>query len=203
MSRETEKLVSITNELVRAATSSSIDEAELCTVVDNVICQNEKELRAAENWSIANNCWIDLFDVFNLGEPGPSGSESDTYIGVDGYVYKQNNLLHNGGSIVETLTRYILHNCIFEDTAYSFVGFTGFHNRSVFPVVRQKYILGGVPATRNEIDCYMSAIGFTKQGVGQYMKDNLLLSDVLPKNVFKDPTGDIFVIDAEIRSTNL
>lgn len=37
LSRETEELVSITNELIRAATNSSIDEAELCAVIDNVI----------------------------------------------------------------------------------------------------------------------------------------------------------------------
>lgn len=116
----------------------------------------------------------------------------------DGFVYKQNNLLHTSGSIIEAITRFLMHNLIFPDTAYKFVAFTGFSGRSIYPVVRQQFIKGGVPATQNEIDCYMSAIGFCKVDVGKYTNEEFLVSDLLPKNVFKDPTGDILIIDAEI-----
>lgn len=51
---------------------------------------------------------------------------------------------------------------------------------------------------QNEIDCYMSAIGFEKTNKGEYHNSHIRVWDLLPKNVLKDPTGDIFVIDAEI-----
>jgi len=44
----------------------------------------------------------------------------------------------------------------------------------------------------------MAALGFVKTGHGMFENDDFLISDVLPKNVLKDTTGDLFVIDAEI-----
>jgi hypothetical protein len=35
-------------------------------------------------------------DIFDLGIPGPSGNENDTYVAVD-TIYKVNNLLNSGG----------------------------------------------------------------------------------------------------------
>lgn len=198
LSEEDARLVSIANDIIRTARDCRKDEAESGTSVSNVIELNEREQRAAEAWAKAHDCWVPISKVFDFGIPGPSGSESDTYIGADGYVYKQNNLLHTSGSIIEAITRFLMHNLIFPDTAYRFVAFTGFSGRSIYPVVRQQFIKGGVPATQNEIDCYMSAIGFEKVDIGKYTNEEFLVSDLLPKNVLKDPTGDILIIDAEI-----
>ena len=62
--------------------------------------------------------WIPIMDVFNLGVPGPSGNENDTYVG-EKVIYKVNNLL-NSGSIVGLLRKILMHNILFPDTAYSF-----------------------------------------------------------------------------------
>lgn len=91
-----------------------------------------------------------------------------------------------------------MHNMVFPDSAYTLIGFTGFDGRSIYPVVRQQHILDGKPATQNEIDCYMSAIGFEKTGEGMFKNNMFVLKDVLPKNALKDSTGDVFIIDAEI-----
>lgn len=199
LSEEDAKLVSIANDIIRTVRDGRKDEAESGTCTVNVIELNEIEQRAAENWAKCHNCWIPISKIFDIGVPGPSGSESDTYIGADGYVYKQNNLLHTAGSIVEAITRFLMHNLIFPDTAYQFVAFTGFAGRSIYPVIRQQFIKGGTPATQNEIDCYMSAIGFSKMDVGKFCNEEFIVSDLLPKNVFRDQTGDILIIDAEIK----
>jgi len=199
LSAENAELALIANELSRAARESREDERESENSSFNVIQLNEAEQRQAETWAKANGHWIPMANVFDLGRPGPSGSESDTYLSLDGYVYKQNNLLHSNGSIVEALIKFILHNIIYPDTSYSFVGFTGFNGRSIYPIVRQNFVENSRPATQNEIDCYMAALGFEKLGVGTFCNKQFYVSDLLPKNALRDDSGDIFIIDAEIR----
>lgn len=40
----------------------------------------ETEQRVAEQMAKANGYWISMMDVFDLGVPGPSGNENDTYV---------------------------------------------------------------------------------------------------------------------------
>lgn len=195
MPPENEVMVQVANDIRRITLSSGICEAEAQCSLGDV---TDQEKRAAEQWSKQHSCWMPIDNIFSLGSPGPSGSESDTYISKEGYVYKTNNLMHCLDSIVASLNRYVMHNIIFSDSAYTFVGFTGFDGRSVYPIVRQYLIKDGNHATQNEIDCYMSAIGFDKDGTGKFHNDEFFVSDLLPKNVLRDSTGDIFVIDAEI-----
>ena len=138
-------------------------------------------------------------EAFNLGFPGPSGNENFTFITHD-TIFKINNLLNSGG-IANLLNKIILHNTIFPETFYYFIGFAGYDNRSVMPVLKQDLIKNAVPATSIEIDTYMSAIGFTKNpNDGKFYNDSFIVWDVVPRNVLKDKEGDIFVIDAEIAS---
>lgn len=47
----------------------------------------------------------------------------------------------------------------------------------------------------------MAAIGFTKMNQeGRYTNGNFEVWDLLPRNVLKDKSGDIFIIDAEIKA---
>ena len=201
LSEENAKLVHIANVIARSTTRNGANEAEPCLSSDNGVNLNEQEQRRAEQWAKQKDCWIPMEDIFRLGAPGPSGSESDTYLSKDGFIYKTNNLMHCRGSIFLAIKKFIDYNTIFPDSAYTFIGFAGFDGRSVYPVVRQHYIKEGTPATQNEIDCYMAALGFTKNGIGKYYNNLYYISDVLPKNVLKDPTGDYFVIDVEITET--
>lgn len=137
-------------------------------------------------------------NVFQLGIPGPSGNENDTYVSHD-KIYKVNNLL-NSGSIVKLLEKILLHNNIFPETAYTFVGFAGYDGRSVMPVIAQDLIKDAKPATKIEIDTYMSAIGFVKvNDEGRYRNARYVIWDIVPRNVLQDKEGDIFVVDAEIK----
>lgn len=146
----------------------------------------------------AKDFWIPMSDIFDLGEPGPSGNENDTYVSNDS-IFKVNNLF-NSGSIVRFLRKIWMHNQIFPDTAYSFYGFTGFDGRTVLPVIRQPGIANAHPATNVMIETYMVALGFEKTSQeGHFINSIYEVWDVVPRNVLVDSEGDIFVVDAEIK----
>ena len=155
------------------------------------------EQRVAEQYAKENGMWIAMSDIFDLGVPGPSGNENDTYVSND-IIYKVNNLL-NTGSILRLLDRIMWHNNLFYDTAYTLHGFTGFDGRTVMPVLQQRLVKDAVPATTIEIETYMAAIGFTKQNdEGRYANAEYEVWDLVPRNVLRDKDGDVFIIDAEI-----
>ncbi len=58
----------------------------------------EIEQRITESFAKEHGLWIPIDAVIDLGTPGPSGNENDTYVSND-IIYKVNNLL-NSGSIL-------------------------------------------------------------------------------------------------------
>ena len=157
----------------------------------------EIEQRAAEQLAKDAGIWIPMDDVFDLGTPGPSGNENDTYVS-ETTIYKVNNLLNSGG-ICKLLDKILLHNLIFPNTAYRLHGFTGYDGRTIMPVLEQERICEAKPATQIMIDTYMSALGFEKNGEsGRFSNNDFVVWDVVPRNVLVDKDGDMYVIDAEI-----
>lgn len=157
----------------------------------------EIEQRVAEQYAKSNGIWIPMDNVFDLGIPGPSGNENDTYVAKD-TIFKVNNLL-NSGSIGKLLSKILLHNTIFPNTAYRFYGFTGYDGRTIMPILEQDRICEAQPATQVLIDTYMSALGFEKDGeIGHFSNKAYHVWDVVPRNVLLDKDGDMYVIDAEI-----
>ncbi|MBO6078865.1 MAG: hypothetical protein J6P66_08975 [Bacteroidaceae bacterium] len=190
---EDSRITEIANELERLC---RIHEAQRGAGQSDVVSL-EDEQRVAEQMAKAAGYWIPMSDVFDLGVPGPSGNENDTYV-ADKYIYKVNNLF-NSGSITGLLRKIWMHNQIFPETAYSFCGFCGFDGRTVLPVIRQARVSNARPATSIMIDTYMVALGFQKTDKpGYYINDTYKVWDVLPRNVLADSEGDIFVVDAEI-----
>lgn len=140
----------------------------------------EIEQRVAEQYAKSCSVWIPMDNIFDLGTPGPSGNENDTYVAKE-TIYKVNNLLNSGG-ICKLLDKILLHNLIFPNTAYRFYGFTGYDGRSVMPVLEQDRICEAQPATQIMIDTYMSAIGFTKEDVeGRFTNGDYVVWDLVPK----------------------
>ena len=157
----------------------------------------EIEQRAAEQLAKSAGIWIPMDDIFDLGSPGPSGNENDTYVSKD-TIYKVNNLLNSGG-ICKLLDKILLHNLIFLNTAYRLHGFTGYDGRTIMPVLEQERICEAKPATQIMIDTYMSALGFEKEGEsGRFSNGDFVVWDVVPRNVLVDKDGDMYVVDAEI-----
>lgn len=158
----------------------------------------EIEQRVAELYARENGMWLPMSDVFDLGVPGPSGNENDTYVSND-IIYKVNNLL-NSGSILKLFAKIYIHNNLFYDTCYSLYAFTGFEGRTVMPVFKQSLVKNARPATPIEIETYMAAIGFLKLNEkGRFSNDVYEVWDVVPRNVLKDEEGDIYIVDAEIK----
>ena len=157
----------------------------------------EIEQRVAEQYAKEHGMWIPMDNIFDMGTPGPSGNENDTYVAKD-TIYKVNNLLNSGG-ICKLLEKIQLHNLLFPNTAYRLHGFTGYDGRTVMPVLEQERVCEAQPATQIMIDTYMAALGFEKDGkTGRFKCDQYRVWDVVPRNVLVDKDGDIFIIDAEI-----
>ena len=157
---ENSRIAAIADELERLC---AVHEAQCGDSQQNVSCF-ETEQRAAEQMAKSQGFWIPMMDIFNLGVPGPSGNENDTYVG-EKVIYKVNNLL-NSGSIIGLLHKILMHNTLFPDTAYSFYGFAGFDGRTIQPVITQPRIANAHPATKIQIDTYMAALGFEKNNSG-------------------------------------
>ncbi|MBR0432525.1 MAG: hypothetical protein IJK15_02340 [Bacteroidaceae bacterium] len=156
------------------------------------------EQRLTETFAKSVGLWIPMDEVFDLGYPGPSGNENDTYVS-ETAIYKVNNLL-NAGGICNLLEKILLHNIIFPNTYYSLYGFAGYDGRSVLPVLTQKRICNSHPATQIMIDTYMAALGFNKtSAVGRFSNSTYEVWDLVPRNVLVDDDGDIYVVDAEIK----
>lgn len=164
----------------------------------SALSRQEIEARAAEEYAKENGLWIPMDKVFDLGTPGPSGNENDTYISNDGYVYKVNNLMNSKG-ILPLFDRIKLHNQIFPSSRYEFVGFTGFDGRSIYPIFRQAYVHESTNATPEEIEEYMNTLGFSKINEHKYTNGDITISDLRPRNVLKDTDGDLYVVDAEFQ----
>ena len=158
----------------------------------------EAEQRAAENFAKEYGLWIPMEHVFDLGTPGPSGNENDTYVSND-VIYKVNNLL-NSGSILRLFEKVRIHNEIFPDTFYQLHAFTGFDGRTIMPILRQDLVKDAEPTPQIAIDTYMAALGFNREDVvGRYSNTDYIVWDLIPRNVLRDRDGDIFVVDAEIK----
>ena len=191
---ENSRIATVADELERLC---AIHEAQLRDSQADVSLF-EVEQRAAEQMAKAGGYWIPMMDIFDLGVPGPSGNENDTYV-AENLIFKVNNLL-NSGSIVALLKKILMHNLLFPDTAYSFYGFAGFDGRTVQPVITQPRIADAHPATQVMIDTYMAALGFEKTTQeGRFSNGTYEVWDLVPRNVLVDEDGDIFVVDAEIK----
>ena len=159
----------------------------------------EIEHRIAEGYAKEHGLWLPINEVFDLGAPGPSGNENDTYVSND-TIFKVNNLLNSRGSIIQLLNKVLLHNLLFSETAYIFHAFTGFPGSSIMPIFKQSLIKDAMPATPIEIATYMAALGFSSTPTnGRFTNGEFEVWDLLPRNVLKDSEGDIFVIHAEIK----
>ena len=158
----------------------------------------EVEQRVAEAFAKEKGLWLPIDKVSELGAPGPSGNENDTYVS-DDIIYKVNNLL-NCGSILRLFDKIRMHNEIFPDTYYQLYACSGFDGRTIMPILKQDLVKGAEPTPQIAIDTYMAALGFNREeAAGRYSNEMYTVWDLTPRNVLRDRDGDIFVVDAEIK----
>lgn len=156
-----------------------------------------EESLAAEAIAKELGLWIPYTEALSLGHPAPSGIENEVYLDTaTNTVVKINNLM-TSTTILRLLHRLLLHNDIFPQTRYELIGFTGFGQGSIYPVLRQDYVPNATYATHGEILDYMEALGFTPCGEAAFTNGHLTITDLRPRNVLKDNHGAIFVVDAD------
>lgn len=164
------------------------------------------EAKAAYNFAIENNVWIENFS--SLGEPiSGGGNENELYYNEKtGLLFKVNNLLNQSNSIVNFLKYILDYNLLFRASKYELVGLGGFDkDRSVpfvLPIVSQVFIANTTWATEKEIEEIMVAINFQKINSETYSNKEYIVSDLKPRNVLKDTEGNIHVIDNIIKKVN-
>lgn len=110
---------------------------------ESAISGLEKEQREAEAYAKANGIWMPYTELSELGYPSLSGNENENYTGEDGYIYKVNNLQNSRG-ILSLFNRINLHNEIFPETSYTFIGRTQ-------PIKRPDYWIAAQTADKNSI----------------------------------------------------
>lgn len=149
-----------------------------------------------------NELWIE--NLYSLGNTYLVGGHENTLVLNEDTceVFKSNNLANSKNLISNLFESITIHNRIFPDTAYEFVGFTGIDNGSSKPpyievVFKQRFIPGTTKAEPDEIKSFMEALGFEQRTPVSYYNGKYLISDLHPRNVLKDAYCNIFVVDAE------
>ena len=161
-----------------------------------------RESIIAEDYALEHHLWFE--DDGILGMVGPSGDENNCYFSPDGLtIYKVNILTHSGDRILPVFEKVLVHNSIFPETRYDFVGFTNMGiARSAYPIFKQRMITGAINAMPEEIADFMKALGFHEdkdcRKPAAWSNGTYTVWDLQPKNVLKDKQDNIFVIDAEI-----
>lgn len=159
---------------------------------------------AAYDWALENGRIIDMFGEFAKERHlllFQSGNECENWIDpILNVVYKMNTLMHVGGDINKLFERVGMYNELFPETALRFVGFHCMSRNNVYPVFSQPFISNASFAREDEIEEYMSAIGFEKmERDGFFQNEKYILSDIKPKNVLRTAKGITFVIDADVQ----
>ncbi|MCE7041046.1 hypothetical protein [Dyadobacter sp. CY312] len=154
-----------------------------------------------------NGLWIE--SIYSLGSPLTGGGNENTLVlsFENTTLYKSNNLFNSNNSIVQLLGQTVAHNLNFPDTKYELAGFTGFSNglkRAPYieVVLKQDYIPNSTQASPNEIQKFMTSLGFSKISEISYQNEFYIVSDLFPRNVLKTANGGIVVIDNIITSRN-
>jgi len=168
--------------------------------------QDEREIesRIALDYAKENDIWYP--NIYKLGIPFSSGNENTNVLYSDEQVvYKSNNLM-NSKIIINLFDRIHLHNRLFPETMYDFVGFTGIDSGEdrvpyIEVIFKQDLADKTIVATSKEISNFMKSIGFKKKTDTSFINNSYEVSDLFPRNVLKDKNGIIYVIDAEIKET--
>ena len=166
------------------------------------MCQRgETQALRIEQWAKAVGVWIDNIDdslTHVLGEHIAEGGEAMVHdhgatliksIGLDYFVEP-----------VFALDRISLHNAYFPETALIVLGF-GRNEEGDFKIIVEQPFIKGHRMTDEEISAYMQHMGFELRNPRNwtYATSEIYLSDMHDENVICSESGNIFVIDCDIR----
>ena len=151
--------------------------------------------------------------VKDVGYNNAGGGENVNALDVvDGvtYVIKRNNLSYSN-SYSEFFNKIAVHNYLFPDTEYEFLGLMYDNNVNrgpgykvaLQPVFRQRFVERSRKSTEADIDATMASIGFGKLSYGRFIDKTrgIVVTDLTTNNVLIDGNGYVAVIDPFIEVT--
>lgn len=149
-----------------------------------------------KDWAISNHCWIDRT---TLGTYSDRGSENEVYASLDSrYVYKLNDFRYSDDNLNPFFERIHIHNQLFPDCAYEFIGVAENRDGKTCAVLRQPFILAQREATQQEIDEELIRLGFHKELDGYFTNGEYDIFDAVPNNVLMGDDGHLYFIDTII-----
>lgn len=166
------------------------------------MCQRgEAQALRIEQWAKAVGVWIDGIDdslAHVLGERIAEGGEAVVYdhgatliksIGLDYFVEP-----------ALALDRISLHNAYFPETSLTVLGF-GRDMEGNFKIVVEQPFIKGNRMSDEDIATYMQCMGFELRNPRNwtYATPEIYLSDMHDENVIRSESGNVFVVDCDIR----
>ncbi len=154
------------------------------------------QIARLKDWAIQQGCWI---DKDTLGTYSDRGSENEVYASLDSkHVYKLNDFRYSDDNLSPFFERISVHNELFPDCEYTFLGFAENRDGKVCAVLRQPFILSQREATQQEIDEELVRLGFHKELDGYFTNGDYDIFDAVPNNVLKGEDGHLYFIDTII-----
>ena len=163
--------------------------------------RGEKQAERIERWAKAAGVWFENIDISLadiLGEIIAEGGEAIVFdhgatliksIGLDYFIEP-----------ILALDRISLHNAYFPETRLTVLGF-GKDSSNDFKIIVEQPFIKGERISDGEIAEYMRKMGFKLYNSRNwtFATSEIYLSDMYDENVIRSQSGNIFVIDCDIR----
>jgi len=186
-------------------------EEDNCTAARNLLCASfrtsttvkkdfegqsrikKEQAEFLRHHSLQNNWWVNAL-------PGENsfltrGGEAKIYYAPDRRsVIKVNDAVYYA-TWLEFFNSIVIHNLLFEDTAYSFLGFIEIDN-SLLAVLKQPFIASDAPVNLKDVKELLAFNGFTNTKRNDYFNKDLglILEDMHDENVIVN-SNTLFFID--------
>ena len=159
------------------------------------------QIARLKDWAISNHCWTDRT---TLGTFSDRGSENEVYASLDSrYVFKLNDFRYSDDNLNPFFERIQIHNQLFPDCAYEFIGCAENQDGKICAVLRQPFIVAQREAIQQEIDEEMQRWGFRKEmDEGYFTNNDFDIFDAVPNNVLMGDDGHLYFIDTIIFKSN-
>lgn len=182
-----------------------------CTTTRNLLCASfptsttvktdfegkailkEEQILLLETYSNENNLWVT--DLPGEDRYLTRGGEARVYLDPDGRsVVKLNDAVYYA-TWLEFFNSILLHNLIFKNTAYIFVGFTK-ENNVLYAVLKQPFITSDAQVDLEDIKKLLDFNGFENTRRNDYFHKELglILEDMHDENVLVN-SDTLFFID--------
>lgn len=163
-----------------------------------------KALRRGEDkvlhrWAVSANCLLpeEPFTDAWKAQGYEGGAEHQVYVQL-GVYYKRNNLNYYR-TWLAYFNNLLLHNWLFPETAYTFLGLMEVDDQ-IQSVVSQKAVKGVRGAEPDEVEVYLAPYEFTALPNYSYLHEEtgIVVGDLHNRNVLVAPNGQLLVFDPVI-----